>query len=140
MNEYSINDVHWMPDSKGYSFKYRNHLGRLEERFFLDHERSSKILNYLKSLAKIDLTAQRVPQEGMIRTSSDCFRVSCCPVIYGEKVAIRRLRLSSDLKEIFCSTIDQATHCVESFSGIFLIIGPTALENPCFITNGLQTC
>ncbi|MFY0530265.1 GspE/PulE family protein [Archangium gephyra] len=92
------------------------------------------IVSRVKTLARIDISEKRKPQDGRIKTERDGreveLRVSTLPTAFGEKVVIRvfdpetlvqdiaQLGFDPDEKRVFESWIDQP-------HGIILVTGPT---------------
>ncbi|TFE01161.1 GspE/PulE family protein [Jeotgalibacillus salarius] len=88
----------------------------------------------IKILANIDITEQRIPQDGRIKINVDYkpidLRVSTLPTVYGEKIVLRILDLSSSLNDIqtlgFNSlNMKRFQSMIEKPTGIVLITGPT---------------
>lgn len=121
----NITDVHWMPSLHGYECKKRLVSGKLSSWFSLTKSIADLFLNYLKANALIDLTQQRIPQEGVIRGEGASYRISCCPVLHGERLAIRRLEVSSRLDAAGSQDLDRSTEWITNKTGLFLIVGPT---------------
>ena len=88
----------------------------------------------IKIMANLDITEHRIPQDGRIKMNLEFhpidIRVSTLPTVYGEKIVLRLLDVSSALNDInrigfnkvnlnrFLGLIDKPT-------GIVLITGPT---------------
>ncbi|HJN38158.1 MAG TPA: ATPase, T2SS/T4P/T4SS family [Gammaproteobacteria bacterium] len=121
----NLSDVHWMPSLHGYECKKRLNSGKLVPWFSLTKSVADLFLNYLKANALIDLTQRRIPQEGVFRGDLSSYRISCCPVLHGERVAIRRLDVSSKLDLLGVDNLDKSLDFIINQIGLFLIIGPT---------------
>ncbi|MBM7578841.1 GspE/PulE family protein [Jeotgalibacillus terrae] len=88
----------------------------------------------IKILANIDITEQRIPQDGRIKINVDYkpidLRVSTLPTVYGEKIVLRILDLSSSLNDIQTLgfnrlNLQRFQSMIEKPTGIVLITGPT---------------
>ncbi|MFB1080523.1 GspE/PulE family protein [Jeotgalibacillus sp. JSM ZJ347] len=88
----------------------------------------------IKILANIDITEQRIPQDGRIKINVDYkpidLRVSTLPTVYGEKIVLRILDLSSSLNDIQTLGFNRLNlkrfqSMIEKPTGIVLITGPT---------------
>ncbi len=94
----------------------------------------SAIVSRLKTLARMDISEKRMPQDGRIKTEYDGkrveLRVSTLPVAFGEKIVMRifdPLLLEKDLPDL--GLVGNDLTLIEKFMerphGIFLVTGPT---------------
>ncbi|MGL5412724.1 GspE/PulE family protein [Cetobacterium sp.] len=94
----------------------------------------SMIVTRIKILANLNIAEKRVPQDGRILQEFDGIRVdlriSTLPTVYGEKVVIRILKASTELKDKSSLGMDERdiNELGKIFSntyGIVLVTGPT---------------
>ncbi len=126
-------DVHLDPQENKVLVRYRID-GTLRTERILPKTMQQMVTARLKILANLDITENRIPQDGRIKTQVDFraidLRVSSLPTVFGEKIVMRILDLSSNLTDInklgftelnmkrFMEEIDKP-------NGIVLISGPT---------------
>lgn len=108
--------------------------GILRDEMHLPKELAAQLTARVKVMAQMNVTENRIPQDGRIRTIVDDreidLRISTVPTVNGEKIVMRVLDLStgsSDFGELGFSKRDQAilTEVVERPNGIILVSGPT---------------
>ncbi|RYZ79939.1 MAG: hypothetical protein EOP06_26245, partial [Proteobacteria bacterium] len=91
-------DVHFEPQTNGLLPRYRLD-GALQAGQLLPLELTAPILSRFKVLANLDITEQRMPQDGRFRvkigTKVIDFRVSSLPSLHGEKIVLRLLNHSA---------------------------------------------
>lgn len=101
----------------------------------------------IKILANMDITEHRVPQDGRIKTNVEFrpvdLRVATLPTIYGEKIVMRVLDLSSSLNDLSQLGFNKVNHQrVEKLlsrpNGIVLITGPTGSGKSSTLYAGLN--
>lgn len=101
----------------------------------------------IKILANMDITEHRVPQDGRIKTNVEFrpvdLRVATLPTIYGEKIVMRVLDLSSSLNDLSKLGFNKVNHQrVEKLlsrpNGIVLITGPTGSGKSSTLYAGLN--
>ncbi|MGE6367601.1 GspE/PulE family protein [Planococcus kocurii] len=126
-------DVHFDPQENRILVRYRID-GTLRTERILPKSMQQMITARIKILANLDITENRIPQDGRIKTMVDFraidLRVSSLPTVFGEKIVMRILDLSQNLTDIsklgfselnmqrFMTEIDKP-------NGIVLISGPT---------------
>jgi type IV pilus assembly protein PilB len=127
-------DIHFEPYETAYRIRYRLD-GVLSHAASPPIQMSRRLSSRLKVMAGLDIAEKRVPQDGRIklnlnRKKSIDFRVSTCPIMFGEKVVLRILDSSSTRlgieglgfepyqQEIFHSSV------VKPY-GMILVTGPT---------------
>lgn len=135
-------DLHFEMYAEQYRIRYR-HDGYLYELMRPTPTLASRITSCLKIMANLDITEQRLPQDGRFSfstsdshskrlgspTSVDC-RINTCPTIYGEKVAIRFLNVAHQqphLSQLGLSERDHACflQSINQPHGLILVTGPT---------------
>lgn len=126
-------DVHLEPQPDGLLPRYRID-GALRSGNLLPLDFSAAIISRLKVVANIDITENRLPQDGRFRArcghKTFDFRVSTLPGIHGEKVVLRLLDHSSlvtDLARLGFSETEKATveRMLGRTHGLILVTGPT---------------
>ncbi len=126
-------DIHI--DSTEHDVKVRYRVDGLlyTERIF-PKKMSSALIARIKIMAKLNITENRVPQDGRIKIKIQGrpidFRVSILPTLYGEKVVMRILDMSDSLTSIERlgmseKNLDIFKKMVTSPTGIVLVTGPT---------------
>lgn len=126
-------DIHLEPQSNDLRVRYRID-GVLKTEMMLPNSAQMALISRFKIIADLDITEQRIPQDGRIEeeiagTRID-MRISTLPTIFGEKVVIRILNKNRellDLKKIGFSRINYKnyTRLISSNYGIILLTGPT---------------
>ncbi|OXS80545.1 GspE/PulE family protein [Domibacillus enclensis] len=104
----------------------------------LDRQLPKSMLSMLtariKIMANMDITEHRIPQDGRIKTNIDFrpidLRISTLPTVYGEKIVMRILDLSSslnDMNQLGFNKVNlkRVETMLERPNGIVLITGPT---------------
>ncbi|WP_432355784.1 GspE/PulE family protein [Sporosarcina sp. A2] len=126
-------DIHLDPQENELVIRYRLD-GMLKTERVLPKHMQGMLTARIKILANLDITEQRLPQDGRIKTTIDFrpidLRVSTLPTIFGEKIVMRILDLSSslsDLKKLGFNPINLDLFLTEINrpNGIVLISGPT---------------
>ena len=126
-------DVHLEPNPDGLLPRYRID-GALRSGNMLPIEISLPLISRLKVLANIDITEQRLPQDGRFRAHygprTFDFRVSTLPNLHGEKIVLRLLDHSSlvtDLSKLGFSKGDEKRFgsMLNRSHGMILVTGPT---------------
>ncbi|WP_046173972.1 GspE/PulE family protein [Domibacillus indicus] len=101
----------------------------------------------IKIMANMDITEHRIPQDGRIKTNIDFrpidLRISTLPTVYGEKIVMRILDLSSSLNDMNQLGFNKVNlKRVESLlqrpNGIVLITGPTGSGKSSTLYAGLN--
>jgi type II secretory ATPase GspE/PulE/Tfp pilus assembly ATPase PilB-like protein len=131
--EMRASDMHLEPREDGLLPRYRVD-GQLRPGGLIPKELMPPIISRLKVLCNLDITEQRLPQDGRFRASvgglTFDFRVSTLPTIYGEKIVIRLLDRSSlvtDLRKLGFQgdTRDTFEEMLQRSQGMILVTGPT---------------
>jgi len=126
-------DIHIEPYEKKIRLRYRID-GKLHEMQSPPKKFQNAIISRIKILSELDIAERRMPQDGRFRVKVQGrpidFRVSTCPIIYGEKVVMRILdqaNLMLNLEDLGFEP--QVKHKFEAAIlrpyGICLITGPT---------------
>ena len=127
-------DIHFEPYETKYRIRYRLD-GVLIQAASPPIQMSRRLSSRLKVMAGLDIAEKRVPQDGRIklnlsRKKSIDFRVSTCPIMFGEKVVLRildssaaqlgieRLGFDKDQQETFYNSVTKPY-------GMILVTGPT---------------
>jgi type IV pilus assembly protein PilB len=126
-------DIHMDPQETKIAIRYRID-GVLKTERTLPKHMQSVLTARIKIMSNLDITEQRIPQDGRIKINLDFhpidLRVSTLPTVFGEKIVLRVLDLSSALNDMnqlsFHKTnLQRFTQLIERPSGIVLITGPT---------------
>lgn len=126
-------DIHIEPQEKNLRIRYRID-GELQEAFVLPKKNQNAVLTRLKIMSSLDITENRVPQDGRFRVRLDQkdidFRVSSLPLIYGNKIVLRALDRSN--LSVGLETLGFLPEPLRDFKtalakpfGIILVTGPT---------------
>ncbi|MDQ0429925.1 type IV pilus assembly protein PilB [Planomicrobium stackebrandtii] len=126
-------DVHFDPQENRVLVRYRID-GTLRTERILPKSMQQMITARIKILANLDITENRIPQDGRIKTTVDFraidLRVSSLPTVFGEKIVMRILDLSQNLTDISKLgfndvNMERFMHEIDKPNGIILISGPT---------------
>ncbi|MEM5015841.1 ATPase, T2SS/T4P/T4SS family [Metabacillus indicus] len=126
-------DIHIDPQETKLAVRYRID-GVLKTERVLPKHMQSVLTARIKIMANLDITEQRVPQDGRIKLTLDFhpidLRVATLPTVYGEKIVLRVLDLSSALNDMtklgfHPRNLERFSQLIERPSGIVLITGPT---------------
>ncbi|WP_034757181.1 GspE/PulE family protein [Rossellomorea vietnamensis] len=126
-------DIHIDPHETKVLIRYRVD-GILRTDRSLPKHMQSMLTARIKIMSQLDITEHRVPQDGRIKTNIDFrpidLRVSTLPTVYGEKIVLRILDLSSSLNDLaqlgFNSlNLKRFQDLIDRPTGIVLITGPT---------------
>lgn len=126
-------DIHIDPQETKIVVRYRVD-GILRVERLLPKYLQSVLIARIKIMSNLDITEHRVPQDGRIQLHIDLhsvdIRVSILPTIYGEKIVLRILDLSSaisDIEQLGFNKINlkRFIQLIERPTGIVLITGPT---------------
>ncbi len=127
-------DIHFEPYETSYRIRYRLD-GILIHAASPPIQMSRRLSSRLKVMAGLDIAEKRVPQDGRIklnlsRRKAIDFRVSTCPIMFGEKVVLRILDSASTQLGIEGLGFEPAQQ--ETFHssvikpyGMILVTGPT---------------
>jgi type IV pilus assembly protein PilB len=127
-------DIHFEPYETSYRIRYRLD-GVLSMAASPPIQMSRRLSSRLKVMAGLDIAEKRIPQDGRIklnlsRKKSIDFRVSTCPIMFGEKVVLRILDSSSTrlgIEGLGFEPYQQETFhsSVIKPYGMILVTGPT---------------
>jgi len=140
-------DIHFEPYEDLYRIRFRID-GVLQTVYKLSTSLSAKISARLKIMSNLDIAEKRIPQDGKfkIAISKDKqidFRVSVCPIAFGEKIVLRiidksstqigvkMLGFDSNQEKIFTETLDMP-------QGMILVTGPTGSGKTVTLYTGLD--
>ncbi|MGC1181912.1 type IV-A pilus assembly ATPase PilB, partial [Legionella sp.] len=127
-------DIHFEPFVKEYRIRYRQD-SILHEVANPPISLSKRITARIKVMSNLDISERRVPQDGRFKmqiskSRSIDFRISTCPTVGGEKVAIRILdpdtaKLSIDTLGLNPIQKEHFIHAIARPQGMILVTGPT---------------
>ena len=142
-----VSDIHFEPYEKVFRVRYRKD-GELRTVASPPVQLSTRIAARLKVMSRLDLAERRVPQDGRIKlmlskTKAIDFRVSTCPMLWGEKVVCRILDPSSTTVGIDALGFepDQKEHYLKALArpqGMILVTGPTGSGKTVTLYTGLN--
>lgn len=125
-------DIHIEPSASDYRIRFRCD-GLLVEVKTIPQALAAQIIIRLKVMALLDIAESRLPQDGRIQLARENeinIRLSTCPTIYGEKIALRLLdasRMKFDIAALGLN-IDQQQLFMQKLAlpqGLILVTGPT---------------
>ncbi|RUO71875.1 GspE/PulE family protein [Idiomarina ramblicola] len=129
-----LSDLHLQPQRDGFVVRGRE-AGELNRLDFLAIDFGQQVYSRIKVLANLDLTEQRQPQDGRLSVLSENnrqheFRLSCCPVIGGEKLVLRCLQPTHNITPLQQTGLlkEQYHWFAQSLAqsqGLILVTGPT---------------
>ena len=126
-------DVHVEPYEKEVRIRYRID-GALVEAFTLPKRNQNALVTRLKIMSRLDITENRLPQDGRFKVRVDGrevdFRVSILPVTFGNKAVLRVLdrgNLSVGLDQLgfLPGSLASFRKAVSRPYGMILVTGPT---------------
>jgi type IV pilus assembly protein PilB len=126
-------DIHIDPQETKIAVRYRVD-GVLRTERILPKNTQGVLTARIKIMSNLDITEHRTPQDGRIKVNVELhpidLRVSTLPTVFGEKIVMRILDLSSTLNDINKLglnrlNLERFNKLIESPSGIVLITGPT---------------
>jgi type IV pilus assembly protein PilB len=127
-------DIHFEPYENSYRIRYRLD-GVLKGMAKPPVQMSRRLSSRLKVMGGLDIAEKRVPQDGRIklnisRNKSIDFRISTCPILFGEKVVLRILdsataRLGIEGLGFEPRQQELYMQAVEKPYGMILVTGPT---------------
>ena len=126
-------DIHFDPQETDFRVRYRVD-GVLRTERSLPKHMQNMITARIKIMGNLNITENRVPQDGRIKTTINFrpvdIRLSTLPTIYGEKIVMRILDLSNAATSIdkvgFSKQNEQLfRNMIARPNGIVLITGPT---------------
>ena len=126
-------DIHFDPQETEFKVRYRVD-GVLRTERSLPKHMQSMITARIKIMGNLNITENRIPQDGRIKTNVNFkpvdIRLSTLPTVYGEKIVMRILDLSNaatDISQIgFTEKNEQLFRkMIANPNGIVLITGPT---------------
>ncbi len=126
-------DIHLEPLEKRYRVRYRID-GALREVEAPPKYLQANFTSRVKIMARLDITENRVPQDGRIQIKVDDkdldLRVSSIPTTHGESIVMRILDKSSiqlDIPKLgfYADDLEMVNRIINLPDGIFLVTGPT---------------
>jgi general secretion pathway protein E len=126
-------DIHIEPNSSNVRVRYRID-GLLRSGIHVHRSMHSAVISRIKILAELDISEQRVPQDGraFIKISNREFdlRISIVPTLHGEKAVIRLLdrgKTALPLEELGMAVndLDEYKKEIKKPQGMIIVCGPT---------------
>jgi len=140
-------DIHLEVDDKVGRIRYRID-GILEPGFSLPKKIYSAAVSRVKIMGSMDITEQRIPQDGSIRFKYNNkevdIRVSTLPIMHGESVVMRilakpRFLLSLDQLGFTGDNLEKFRRLVQKSFGMIVITGPTGSGKSTTLYAALKT-
>ncbi|MGB9690977.1 MAG: GspE/PulE family protein, partial [Candidatus Sumerlaeaceae bacterium] len=140
-------DIHIEPYEKELRLRYRID-GVLHEMKSPPKKFQNAIISRIKIMSDLDIAERRLPQDGRFKINlsgrSIDFRVSTCPVVFGEKVVIRILDRSNLMLNL--TDLGMAPEVLAGFEreirapwGMILVTGPTGSGKSTTLYSALNT-
>lgn len=140
-------DIHFEPYEKTYRIRYRMD-GVLKEIAQPPVQLATKLAARLKVMSRLDIAERRVPQDGRIKmrlskNRAIDFRVSTCPMLFGEKIVMRILdpsQASLGIDALGYEPVQKELY-VKNLArpqGMILVTGPTGSGKTVSLYTGLQ--
>ena len=126
-------DVHIEPQQGEVRIRFRID-GLLRDVMNVPRSAGPAIVSRLKIMSRLDIAERRRPQDGRAQLTIDNAqvdaRVSVLPSLYGEKVVIRLLARSADLRSLKDigmedAQLEELVNALHQTQGLILITGPT---------------
>ncbi|BDH61279.1 hypothetical protein MTP04_14090 [Lysinibacillus sp. PLM2] len=126
-------DIHFDPQETDFRVRYRVD-GILRTERSLPKHMQNMITARIKIMGNLNITENRVPQDGRIKTNINFkpvdIRLSTLPTVFGEKIVMRILDLSNALNDVSKlgftkANEDMFRRMIAHPNGIVLITGPT---------------
>ena len=140
-------DIHFEPYESRYRIRYRLD-GVLKNVAGPPIQMARRLSSRLKVMAGLDIAEKRIPQDGRIklalsRTKSVDFRVSTCPMLFGEKIVLRILDSSATklgMEQLGFDDFQQKLfyEAVKKPYGMVLATGPTGSGKTVSLYTALQ--
>ncbi len=140
-------DIHFEPYEKIYRVRYRMD-GVLKEIAQPPVTLATKLAARLKVMSRLDIAERRVPQDGRIKmrlskNRAIDFRVSTCPMLFGEKVVMRILdpsQASLGIDALGYEAVQRELYLknLARPQGMILVTGPTGSGKTVSLYTGLQ--
>ncbi len=135
--KHGASDIHVEPYEKEFRVRFRID-GILYNAMALPMKLREPLTSRLKTMARLDVTERRLPQEGRIKIKMKIedrgrdldFRVFCLPTRWGEKIVLRLLdksKLMLDMTKLGfeAHSLDRFKRAIAKPYGIVLVTGPT---------------
>ncbi|MED7788283.1 type IV-A pilus assembly ATPase PilB [Francisella sp. 19X1-34] len=140
-------DIHFEPYEKNFRIRYRID-GLLIETFNTTKNLGPKVVSRLKIMSSLDIAEKRIPQDGKFKISLSRekaidFRVSTCPISFGEKVVLRIIDVSSTqipIEQLGFSDHQKQTYLkyIQQPQGMVLVTGPTGSGKTVTLYTGIN--
>ncbi|HIE01529.1 MAG TPA: type IV-A pilus assembly ATPase PilB [Thiotrichaceae bacterium] len=140
-------DLHFEPYEKYFRVRFRVD-GMLQVVATPPISLSRKLAARIKVMSRLDVSERRVPQDGRIKlkisaNKSIDFRVSTCPILWGEKIVMRILDSSAAKLNIDMLGYEEEQKCLylEALSnpyGMVLVTGPTGSGKTVSLYTGIN--
>lgn len=135
-------DIHFEPYQDEYRIRMRID-GVLQVVNSMPISLAKQLTVRLKIMAKLNIAEQRLPQDGQLTIEHKTMRISCLPVMYGEKIVLRVMesyQQSLSIHHIGLSQQQQNLYqqVLNSPQGLILVTGPTGSGKTVTLYSGLN--
>lgn len=129
----NASDIHFDPQEHELRVRYRVD-GVLRNERSIPKHMQNVIIARVKILGNLNITENRVPQDGRIKTTVNLkpidIRLSTLPTVYGEKIVMRILDMASTLNSVDKLAFSEKNlhnfkKMIQAPNGIVLVTGPT---------------
>lgn len=145
----NASDIHFEPMQDELKIRFRID-GLLQNYITISNILNVNIINYLKVMAKIDISMKHFPQDGRFSMHSNLglykeARVSTYPVINGEKMVIRLLDNEKMIRKIqniglSNTSLSALEKAIGKPQGLILVTGPTGSGKSMTLYSLIQKC
>lgn len=127
-------DIHFEPTEKHLVTRYRIDGVMVERPEKIPNEMAKEIISRLKILSNMDISQQKIPQDGQLKAKIGeavvIARSSSLPIKYGEKIVLRIIRSKNNIVPLNMLAPDRrAIKILQAIAncsqGLFLVTGPT---------------
>ncbi|RKS86842.1 protein transport protein HofB [Orbus hercynius] len=135
-------DIHFEPYQNEYRIRMRID-GVLQTIRNLPVLLAKSITVRLKIMAKLNIAEQRLPQDGQFTIMDKTMRLSCIPVLYGEKIVLRvmdnhQFILSIQQLGLSSQELNDYQTALRHPQGLILVTGPTGSGKTITLYSGLK--
>lgn len=129
----NASDIHIEPQENGMLVRMRID-GMLRAILDVPKELQSSVISRIKIMGHMDISEHKIPLDGRanvkVKNKDVDLRINSLPTIYGEKIVIRLLDKTSQLKNkesigMTAEDMEKYMRLISAHAGVILIVGPT---------------
>ena len=129
----NASDIHIEPQENGMLVRMRID-GMLRAVLDVPKELQSSVISRIKIMGHMDISEHKIPLDGRanvkVKNKDVDLRINSLPTIYGEKIVIRLLDKTSQLKNkesigMTAEDMEKYMRLISAHAGVILIVGPT---------------